>query len=60
MCAWAAFTSYAVMMVISYQLGKTLSINYNLRSIFVLQLLALRCFLWDIPLFLMQEWKTHV
>ena len=41
-CAWATFTSYAVMMVISYQLGKKhYPINYNLRSMFVFTALAL-------------------
>lgn len=41
-CAWATFTSYAVMMVVSYQFGKKhYPINYNLRSMFVFTSLAL-------------------
>lgn len=41
-CAWATFTSYAVMMIISYQLGKKhYPINYNLRSMFVFTAIAL-------------------
>ena len=41
-CAWATFTSYSVMMVVSYQLGKKhYPINYNLRSMFVFTAIAL-------------------
>jgi O-antigen/teichoic acid export membrane protein len=41
-CAWATLTSYAVMMIISYQLGKKhYPINYNLRSMFVFTTIAL-------------------
>ena len=41
-CAWATFTAYSIMMVMSYQLGKKhYPINYNLRSMFVFTALAL-------------------
>ena len=41
-CAWATFSSYAIMMIISYILGqKHYPVNYNLRSMVVFTLLAL-------------------
>ncbi len=41
-CAWATFTSYGLMMILSYFLGqKYYPIKYNLRSVFVFTFLAI-------------------
>ena len=41
-CAWATFSSYAIMMVVSYLFGqKHYPVNYNLRSMVVFTILAI-------------------